>query len=149
MNRFTRDDARRLYVGQAARIALDRALAVKRVAKAVDNATQKTVTDRNVHDRLGALDGVAFLDLTVGTEDHDADVIGLEVKGHPHDATGEFDQLAGLYIVQTVNARNTVTDRQNPTNLGHFGLLTEILDLVLKDRRNLCSLDTHLSDLFH
>ena len=65
-------------------------------------SAQQLVTDRNVHDRLGALDGVTFLDVTVRAEDHDTDVVGLEVQRHAHDAARELDHLTGLHVVQAV-----------------------------------------------
>ena len=73
----------------------------------------------------------------------------FEVQRHALNATGEFDHFTGLNIVEAVNTGNTVTDGQHAADFGHFGFLTEVLDLVLQDRRNLCCLDTHLSDLFH
>src|SRR3546814_2994204 len=64
----------------------DRALAVDRVAEAVDDTAEKALADRHVDDGARALDGVAFLDGRVGAEDHDADIVGLEVQGHALDA---------------------------------------------------------------
>src|SRR5919112_1151122 len=70
-----------------------------------------SLTDWNVDDGAGALDGVAFLDLGVRAEDHDADIVGLEVERHALHAVGELDHLAGLDVVEAVDARDTVTDR--------------------------------------
>jgi hypothetical protein len=77
VDRLARHDARRLDVGQGAGLGLDRALAIDRIAKAVYDAAQKFIPDRYVNDRLGSLDGVAFLDLAVRAKDHDADIVGL------------------------------------------------------------------------
>ena len=41
-------------------VAYDRALAVDRVAEAVDDAAEQALADRHVDDGAGALDGVAF-----------------------------------------------------------------------------------------
>src|SRR5204863_8929374 len=41
------------------------------------------------------------------------------------------------------DAGDTVTDRQHLTDLGDFGLLAEILDLVFQDRGNFCGADVH------
>ena len=60
----------------------DRTLAVDRIAERVDDAAEQFLADRHVDDRAGALDGLAFLDLAVGAEDHDADVVGFEVQRH-------------------------------------------------------------------
>src|SRR3546814_19902889 len=82
MHRLARNDARRfLFDAHALRI-LDRALAIDGIAKTVDNAAQQTLADWHVHDGAGALDGVAFLDLAVGAEDPDADIVGFKIEGH-------------------------------------------------------------------
>ena len=118
MHRLARDDARRLHLDAAALVGDDRALAVDRVAEAVDDAAEQALADRHVDDRAGALDDVAFLDLGVRAEDHDADIVGLEVERHALHAVGELDHLAGLDIVEAVDARDAVADRQHLADFG-------------------------------
>src|SRR3546814_5845490 len=74
VHRFPWDDARRLHFHALALGVFDRALAVDRVAEAVDDTAEKALADRHVDDGARALDGVAFLDGRVGAEDHDADI---------------------------------------------------------------------------
>src|SRR4029079_13338792 len=50
---------------------------------------------------------------------------------------------AGLHVVETVDARDAVADRQHLADLGDLGLLAEVLDLILEDRRDLCGADFH------
>src|SRR5690606_23736513 len=121
----------------------DRALAVDRVAERVDHAAEQAHADRGVDDGAGALDGVAFLDVAVVTEDNDADIVGLEVERHPADAAREFDHLAGLDVVEAVDARDAVADRQHLADFGNFGLLAEILDLVLENCGDFSGADVH------
>src|SRR5690606_11443139 len=92
--------------------------------------------------------GGAFLDGAVGTEQHDADIVGLEIERHALDATRELDELAGLYVVEAVDAGDAVTDRQHLADLGNLGLLAEILDLVLEDRRDFRGFDIHYPTSF-
>ena len=99
--------------------------------------------DRHVHDRTGPLDRVALLDAAVIAEDDDTDVVGFQVQRHAAQATRKFDHFAGLDIVEAVDTRNAVADRQHLPDLGDLRFLAEILDLLLEDGRNLGGLDVH------
>src|SRR5690606_16021074 len=148
MHRLARQNARRLDVNAAAFGMLDRALAVDRVTQTVDHAAEQAHADRGIHDGTGTLDDVAFLDGAVIAENHDADIVGFEIEGHALDAARELDELAGLHIVQAVNAGNAVTDGKHLTDFGNLGFLAEILDLVLEDRRNFRGFDVHYPTSF-
>src|SRR6185436_559718 len=143
MHGLPRDDAGRLDVDAHPFLGLDRALAVDRIAERVDDAAEQALADRNVDDGARALDGLAFLDLAVVAKDHDADVVDLEVERHAADAVLELDHLAGLHVVETVDAGDAVADRQHLADFGDFRLLAEILDLVLQDRCDFCGADIH------
>src|ERR1700716_675698 len=143
VDRFARNDAGRLDVDAHPLVGLDRALAVDRIAERVDDAAEQALADRGIDDGAGALDGLAFLDLAVGAEDHDADVVGLEVQRHAAGAVLELDHLAGLDVVEAVDAGDAVADGQHLSDFGNLGLLAEILDLVFQDRGNFRGADVH------
>ena len=143
VHRGARDDARRLHLDAAALGRLDRALAVDRVAEAIDDAAEQALADGDVDDGAGALDAVAFLDLGVRAEDHDADVVRFEVERHALHAIGEFDHLAGLDLVEAVDAGDAVTDRQHLAGFRDFRLGAETGDLVLDDLGDFSSADIH------
>ena len=143
MHRLARNDAGRLHVDARALVGLDRALAVDRIAERIDHAAEQALADRHVHDRAGALDGLAFLDLAVVAEDHDADVVGFEIERHAAHAVLELDHLAGLHVVEAVDARDAVTDREHLPDFRDLGLLAEILDLLFEDVGNFCGADIH------
>src|SRR5690606_25017090 len=136
VHRLAGNDARRLHVDATALIGLNGTLAVDRVAERVDHAAEQRGTDRHVHDGAGALDRVAFLDVAVVAEDHDADVVDFQIQRHPADAAGKLDHLARLDVVETVDAGDAVTHRQHLADLGNFGFASEILDLVLENCGN-------------
>src|SRR3546814_10534627 len=62
VDRGARDDPRRLDLDAHALVGQNRPLAVDRVAKAIDDAAEQALADRDVDDRAGALDDVTFLD---------------------------------------------------------------------------------------
>ena len=143
MHRLARDDARGLHFDAHALVGHDRALAVDRIAEGIDHAAEQALADRNVDDGAGALDLVAFLDLGVRAEDHDADVVGFEVERHALNAVRELDHLAGLDLVEAVDAGDAVTHREHRADFRDLGLGAEIGDLVLDDLRDFCGADFH------
>ena len=87
---------------------------------------------------------VAFLDLGVRAEDHDADVVGFEVERHALHAVGELDHLAGLDVVEAVDAGDAVADRQHAADFGDLRLGAEVGDLVADDLGDFCGADIHV-----
>src|SRR5690606_18442790 len=59
------------------------------------------------------------------------------------DAARELDELAGLHVVEAVDAGDAVTHREHLADFANLGLLAEILDLVLEDRRHFRGFDVH------
>ena len=145
MHRFARNDAGRLHVDAAAFGDIGEfALAVDGIAQRIDHAAQQALAHRHFHDGAGALDGVAFLDGGVGAENHHADIVGFEVQRHALDAAGKLDHLAGLDIVEAIDAGDAVADRQHLADFADLRFGAEILDFALQDRGNFGGLDIHL-----
>ena len=86
---------------------------------------------------------VAFGDLGVRAEDHDADIVGFEVERHALGAVVELDHLAGLDVVEAVDAGDAVADRQHGADLGDLGFGVEIRDLVADDAGDFSGADFH------
>ncbi len=120
---FSRDDSRGFHIDPPPlHGARNGAFAVERLPQRIDNTREQHFSYRKIHDGAGAFDRVAFLDRPVFAEDHHADIVALEVQGHALDAAREFDHLAGLDIVEPINARNAVSDRQHLANLADLRL---------------------------
>ena len=143
MNRLARNDAGSLDVNALALGGLDRTLTVDRIAQRIDHAAEQAFADRRVDDGAGALDGLTLFDLAVGAKNHDTDIVGFEVQRHAARAVFELDHLAGLDVVEAVDAGNTVADGQHLSDLRNFGFFAEILDLILQDRGNFRGADVH------
>ena len=77
--------------------------------------------DRHRGDAAGAADLVAFLDLGIRPDDHDADRLFFEVQGDAHHALlGELDQLEGADVAQAVDAGDAVADLDDRADLAGF-----------------------------
>src|SRR5262245_4344210 len=143
MPRLARDDTGCLHVDTGALVRLDRTFPVDGVAEGVDYATKETFADRYVHDRAGTLDRLAFLNLPVVAENDDTDVVYFEVERHAAHTVLELDHLAGLNIVEAVDAGDAVADGEHLSDLRDFGFLAEVLDLLFQDGGNFCGADIH------
>ena len=146
VHRAARNDTRCLHVHASAFGDIgERAFAVDRIAQRVHDATEQALTDWHVHDGAGALDRVAFLDVLVGAEDHDADIVVLKVQRHALDGTGKLHHLAGLDIVEAIDAGDAVADAEHFADFADLGLGAEALNLALEDGGNFSGLDVHVS----
>jgi len=112
-------------------------LTIDRVTQTVNDTAQQFRTSWNLNNLTGSLDWLGLLDQSIGTEQHNTDLAGLQVQGHTLDTRRELNQLTGLDVVQTEDTGNTVTDGQDSTGLVQVGLLGDTSDSLLQDRRNL------------
>jgi hypothetical protein len=103
----------------------------------------------------GTLDSLAFLDQSIGTEEHNTDLASFQVHAHTLDTGCELDKLLGLDIVHAMDTGDTVTmpssaialpiiifhcqrvpNREDTTSLGQAGLLGDTADPLLEDGRD-------------
>lgn len=66
--------------------------------------------------RPRTFDGVALLDAVGGAQQHDADVVLLEVHHHGFDAVVELEQFVGLGVLQSVDAGHAVAHFEHGTH---------------------------------
>ena len=80
----------------------------------------------------------------VGAVIFGADVVALQVQGHAlHAGLGELDHFTRLDVVQAVDARDAVADRQHLADVGNVGFYAEVGDLRLEDGRDFGGADIH------
>ena len=91
----------------------------------------------------------AFGNFGVGTENHHADIVRLEVQGHALGAVVELDHLAGLDVVEAVDAGDSVADGQHGADFRDLRLSVEIRDLVADDAGDFSGADFHVVLAFH
>ena len=137
VHRLPLDDARRLELERPPLVALDRALAVERVAERVDDAAEQPLADGHAHDLAGPPDGLALLDVLPLAEERDADVVLLEVERDADDAVLELEPLERDAVLEAVDAGDAVADLEDGADLGEVGLDVVLLDPLLQDRGDL------------
>ena len=143
LHALTVDDAWRQSLDGRELLGVDRALAVDRLAERVDHTAEHLFTDGHRDDATRALDRVAFLDVREVAEEHRADAFLFEVQCDTEHAVRELDHLAGHGVLDPVDARDAVTDRNNATDFSHVDVDGIAADLVADDLGNLFGFDVH------
>ena len=129
-------------------LGVDVALAVERVAERVDDAPQQLLADRDLEQLARPLDGVALDHVLPRAEQHDADVVGLEVQREARHVVRELEHLERLAVLEAVDAGDAVGHGEDGADLGQVGLaLVEALDAALEDAGDLVWLDLHVGSL--
>ena len=108
----------------------DGAFVVDGLAERIHHAADQGVADGHAHDASRALDLVAFLDLGVLAEKHDADLVFFQVHGDAGDVVRECEQFSGHDFVEAVDAGNAVAKGDDCADFVHRNLGFVILDLL-------------------
>ena len=141
LHRAPVDHARRVALDRPELLGGDRPLAVDRLPERVHDAADQRLADRHLGDAVGALDGVAFLDLRVVAEEHRADVVRSRFSTSPNDVARELEQLAGHRLLEPVDARDAVADLDDAADLLEVDLRLVARQLALDDLADLSGLD--------
>jgi hypothetical protein len=122
-----------LDLGTATLRGGDGALSIDGVTEGIDDTAQKSLTDGEIDNVTGTLDGITLANETIVTEDDNTDVVSLQVHGHTLDTAGELNHLLGLAVLQTVDTGNTVSNGQDTAGLLDIDGGVEAADAVLED----------------
>ena len=162
MHRLAGDDTGGLHLDTRAARGGDRALAVDRVTEGIDDAAEEGRANRDVDDSAGTLDKIALTNKGIVTENHNTDVVRLEVERHTlkgkgkkkgkrgsakkekkihsithADARRELHHLLGLDILEAIDTGNTVTNREHAASLVDINASRRAEDALLEDGGNL------------
>ena len=143
VHRLAHHDAGSLELQRATALERgDLAEAVDRGAERVDHAAEVAVADGDREDLARATHDLALLDLVEVTQDHDADLAGVEVQRDAERAVLELEQLVGHDRGQAADAGDAVRGLGDGADLflaGRLGLvvrheaLKSVADLVRTD----------------
>ncbi len=111
------------------------ALIVNGLAERIYDAADERFTHGDAENLPGTLDLVAFANLGVLAHQHGADLVFFEVHGESRDAVGELDEFAGHNLVETMQAGDAVTQRDNRAHLVDADLRVVICNLLLQELR--------------
>jgi hypothetical protein len=100
---------------------------VKRLAKRVHDTTKKTLTHWDLDNLSGFADLVPFLDLGFIADENSTDGIFFKVKGKSHDAVWELKEFSHLAVWESVDARDSVSNLENGSNVVYFYSALELL----------------------
>ena len=109
----------------------------------VTDAAQQALADRRVDDGAETLDGVAFFNATVITEDYATNIVALQVQGHALDAARELNELPGERTLQAVDTGDPIAGVQYGACFRNVDLAIVIADLALQDVGDPTGLDVH------
>jgi hypothetical protein len=119
----------------------DGTLVVDRLTEGVDHAANHPLAHRHAQDGAGALHLVAFAQLGVVAQNYRAHRILFEAQGQSGDAVRKAEQLAGHYLVESMEAGNAIAQRRNGADFVDLNLRVVVRDLLAKKLRNLVCLD--------
>lgn len=126
VNRSSWHDTRSLDLNSSLFFIADGTLAINGCAQSVENSTEHLLSDGDIDDRSGSLNNISFLNSSiVVSENNNTHIISFEVKSHTLDSGGELNHLSGLDLVETEDSGDTISDRDDISELDEVVLCNE------------------------
>ena len=126
------------------RVALlrnDGTFSVQRLTERIHHAADQRLAHRHGHNRVRALDDVAFFQFRRLAEQHDADFFLFEVERDTENIVRESEHLAGHDFFQAMDARDAVADADNRADFVDRNGLLVVLDLLAQNLADFVCLD--------
>ena len=121
------------FDGQAIR-GVQGAAAVERPAERVDDAAQQGIAHRHVHHAAFAFDLVARVQVRMVAEQHDVDLVFVDVEGDAAQAAGKTDQFLEADAGQAADRGDARGDRGDRAHLARDQLRLEPLSRLAQAR---------------
>ena len=103
------------------------------LTKGINNTPDHGVTYGNRHNLTGTVNGLAFTDLLVGTEEHDRNAVLFKVLSHTEASVLELDQLARHAVDKTGCPGDTVTYVEDGSGFVLLNGILVVFDLAADD----------------
>ena len=104
-----------------------------RFAERIDDAADHRFADRHGHNRVGALDDVAFLQFGGFAQQHDADFLFFEVQRDAENVMRKGEHLAGHDFFQAVYAGDAVADADDRADFIDADGLLVVFNLLAQE----------------
>ncbi len=144
-HRLPVNHARRQTLQRIPLIGLNGPLIVHRVSQRIHHPPEHCIAHRHGHNLVRSLDDVAFFDLCVVSQQHDAHLIFFQVQRDSENIVRKRQHLARHAFIQPVNARNSVADRDHRSHFVNRQRLLVVLDLLAQYFCNLVRFDVRHS----
>jgi hypothetical protein len=135
------DHARRQPFHRKPLVGSNRSLVVDGRAQRVHHAPDQRLPHRHRHNRAGALYLIAFADLGVIAQQHGAHLGLVQVHRQAGNAVRKLEHLARHYLVQPMQARNAVAQRDHRSDLVDLHALLVVLNLLAEQLGYLIRVD--------
>jgi hypothetical protein len=113
MDGLAGNDTGGFHFSTRSELGIDWAFAIDGFTESINNSAKELWADRNIDDGAGALDGVTLQDGTIITEDDNTNVGVLKIESHSSKTRGEDNHLTSLNFVESIDAGNTISNRDN------------------------------------
>ncbi len=133
MNTLAVDNTRGDHFNPANFLGFDGTLSIQGFADGRNDPTKNTFTHRNLGDLAGAFHHIAFFNMDIFAHDGATHIVLFKIQYQAQDPTRELDQLQGHDLLKAVNARDTVTNRQNHTGFAQLNFFVVIRNLFFNN----------------